>query len=426
LRERLNLFWRVYGNRRMLVVLLLGFSSGLPLALSASTLSIWLTEAGVSKAAIGIFAAIGTPYAIKFLWAPLVDGLRIPVLSDLFGRRRSWLLTTQGLLALGIAALGFADPTIDPWMTAFCALIVATISATQDIVYDAYRVEILPQEEQGAGAGAAVLGYRFGMIAASAGALLIAEVAGWHASYMVMAALVGVGVFATLLGREPEVAEQAATASEKKDFISWVKHYVISPFADFMKHKHWLAVLAFIVLYKFSDAFMGVMTNPFLIELGFSKGQIGTVVKFFGLWATILGSVLGGIIVYRLGLIRSLWICGFMHMLTNLLFVGQAWMGPNIYYLALCITLENGSGGMGTAAFVAFISGLCNRHFTGTQYALLSSLAAFGRTWLSTPAGVAAQTMGWPVFFFFSSLLAIPGLVLLWWLTKRTQLSATA
>jgi PAT family beta-lactamase induction signal transducer AmpG len=234
-----------------------------------------------------------------------------------------------------------------------------------------------------------------------------------------MAGLVAVGMLGTLMAHEPAIIEPKETDGNP---ASWVSRYVITPFTDFMRHDHWLAVLLFIVLYKFCDAFMGVMTNPFLIELGFTKGQIAAVVKLFGLWATIAGSLLGGFMVYRLGILRSLWICGFAHMLTNLMFVFQAWAGPNVYYLAACVTFENVSGGMGTAAFVAYISGLCNRHFTGTQYALLSSFAAFGRTWLSTPAGVVAEHLGWPLFLIFSSLLAVPGLVLLWWLTKRAGL----
>ena len=405
----------VYGHRRILVILLLGFSSGLPLALTGSTLSIWLSEAEISKASIGLFAAIATPYALKFLWSPLMDGVRLPVLTASLGRRRAWLLTTQIALVIAIMLLAFASPHVDPWRTALFALIVAIASASQDIVIDAYRVESLPPEEQGAGAGASVLGYRLGMIASAAGALFAAQAYGWQASYFIMSSLMLVGILTTLFCSEPPASAELEKAPRK----AWLREYIIEPFTDFMTHKHWLALLLFIMLYKFSDAFMGVMTNPFLIEIGFTKVQIGTVVKLFGLWATIAGSVAGGIVVYRLGIVRSLWLCGFAHMLTNFLFVGQAWMGPNVHYLGLCISLENFSGGMGTAAFVAFISRLCNRHFTATQYALLSSVSAIGRTWLSTPAGVAAQSLGWEGFFFFASLLALPSLALLLWLQKQ-------
>ena len=415
MRAKLAGWLAVYGRRRIFAILLLGFSSGLPLALTASTLGIWLTEAQISKASIGLFAAISTPYAFKFLWSPLIDGVRLPLLTAFFGRRRAWLLATQALLVVAIAALGLADPAVDAWRTALFALLVAIASASQDIVIDAYRVESLPPEEQGAGAGAGVLGYRLGMIASSAGALFSAQAYGWQATYFIMAALMGVGIVTTLLSPEPQAVQNV----QNKSGHSWLFEYVVEPFTDFMTHSHWLALLLFIMLYKFSDAFMGVMTNPFLIEIGFTKVEIGTVVKLFGLWATIFGSVAGGAMVFRLGIVRSLWICGFAHMLTNFMFVGQAWIGANVHYLALSITLENFSGGMGTAAFVAFISRLCNRHFTATQYALLSSVSAIGRTWLSTPAGGFAQVLGWEGFFFFASLLALPSLVLLHWLQRR-------
>jgi PAT family beta-lactamase induction signal transducer AmpG len=433
---------RLYARPRLVAVLLLGFASGLPLALTASTLSVWLTESGVSKAAIGLFAAVGTPYALKFLWAPLVDGLRLPFFCRVFGRRRGWLLAVQLLLAAALVLLGFASPAIDPWLTALAAVCVASLSATQDIVIDAYRVELLKEEEQGAGAAAVVLGYRFGMIASSAGALFLATWFGWQVTYMVMAGLLFIGMLAALMAGEPVVSPSPHAGEgrvgggtreissgttplpnppprEGRGFTAWLKAHVINPFGEFMQRPQWLAILLFIVLYKLADAFMGVMTNPFLIEIGFSKEQIATIVKLYGLIATIAGSFIGGWMVYKLGMMRSLWICGIGHGATNLMFVVQAYAGANEAVLALSITLENVTGGMGTAAFVAYISRLTNVAFTATQYALLSSLAAFGRTWLSTPAGWVAEQLGWPLFFAFAAALAIPGLVVLKWLTKR-------
>ena len=319
----------VYARWRILVLLLLGFSSGLPLALTASTLGIWLTEAQVSKASIGLFAAVATPYAMKFVWSPLMDGLRLPLLTRRLGRRRGWLLLTQLLLVLTIALLGMADPAIDPWHTALCALLVAVASASQDIVIDAYRVESLPPQEQGAGAGAGVLGYRIGMIVSSAGALFAAQAYGWQTTYLIMAALMGVGILTTLLSPEPQA--EAQTPGKPKG--NWLREYIVEPFSDFMTHRHWLALLFFIMLYKFSDAFMGVMSNPFLIEIGFTKVEIGTVVKFFGLWATILGSVAGGAMVFRLGIVRSLFLCGFAHMLPISCSLARRGSAP------MCITL---------------------------------------------------------------------------------------
>ncbi|MCE2927602.1 MAG: AmpG family muropeptide MFS transporter [Rickettsiales bacterium] len=413
---------RLYARPRLVAVLLLGFASGLPLALTASTLSVWLTESGVSKAAIGLFAAVGTPYALKFLWAPLVDGLRLPFFCRVFGRRRGWLLATQCLLAAALVMLGLADPAIDPWLTALAAMCVASLSATQDIVIDAYRVELLKEEEQGAGAAAVVLGYRFGMIASSAGALFLATWFGWQVTYVLMASLLAVGALAALMAGEPtQVSGFRVQGSERKKLSQWLQDHVVTPFAEFMQRPQWLAILLFIVLYKLADAFMGVMTNPFLIEIGFSKEQIATIVKLYGLIATIAGSFIGGWMVYKLGIMRSLWICGIGHGVTNFMFVVQAYAGADEAVLALSITLENVTGGMGTAAFVAYISRLTNVAFTATQYALLSSLAAFGRTWLSTPAGWVAEQLGWPLFFAFAAALAIPGLVVLWWMSYSSR-----
>lgn len=415
----------LYLHPRIIAILFLGFSSGLPLALTASTLGVWLTEAGVSKATIGLFAVVGTPYTLKFLWSPLMDAMQFPVLGRVFGFRRGWLIATQLLLMISLLCMGLADPTHNAWWTAMLALMVAIFSASQDIVIDAYRVEILKPEQYGAGAATAVLGYRIGMIVASAGALYLATYFGWMVTYWVMAALMAVGIITVLLCGEPE-RHKAQKEINDHTPLDWIREHVIAPFSDFMKRPHWIAILLFILLYKLADAFMGVMTNPFLIDIGFSKEQIATVVKLYGLIATILGSFVGGALVFRLGMIRSLWICGVGHGVTNLLFVVQSYLGADVQFLALSITLENMTGGMGTAVFIAFMSGLCNLHFTATQYALLSSFSAFGRTWLSAPAGWVAELLGWSGFFVFAAVLAIPGLVVLWWLGKRTPLGKTA
>lgn len=410
-------FFALYFNRRMAAMVLLGFASGLPLALTASTLTVWLSEAGVSKAAIGLFAAVGTPYALKFLWSPLMDGVRLPLLGRALGQRRSWIILTQFLLFVGLMAMGTADPSLAPWWTALLAVCVATASASQDIVLDAYRVEWLKPEEQAAGSASFVFGYRLGMITASAGALYLATYVGWQATYSIMALCVGVGAVTVLLAGEPVNPHMASRQGQT--LTLFVRESVIAPFTEFMSRTGWINVLLFVLLYKFADAFMGVMTNPFLLELGFTKTDIAGVVKLYGLVATIAGGFIGGAMVFRLGMIKSLWICGILQGLTNLVFMAQAYVGADIGFLAVTITLENLSGGMGTAAFVAYMSSLCNLRFTATHYALLSSFAAFGRTWLSTPAGLVAQAAGWPVFFALATLLAIPGLLALWWLTRR-------
>lgn len=407
----------LYLQPRLLVVLVLGFISGLPLALTASTLSVWLAESGVSLTAIGMFAAVGTPYTLKFLWSPLVDGLRLPLFTDLFGKRRGWMIATQLLLMGGLIALGLSDPVQNAWMVALFALIIATASATQDIVIDAYRVEMLPASEQGAGAAVAVLGYRVGMIVSSAGALFMATELGWTTTYFIMAAFIPIAWLAVFAGGEKEV--DANKQVRQMSVKNWVGEYLIEPFSDFMRRDGWLMILLFILLYKLGDAFIGGITNPFLINIGFSKNEIATVVKLYGVIATIVGSLIGGALIIRIGMVKTLWLCGIGHALTNLMFVAQAKIGWDVDFLAFSISLENISGGMGTAAFVAFISNLVNKRFTATQYALLSSFSAFGRTWLSTPAGWFAERLGWEMFFIFSVILSVPSLILLWWLNRK-------
>ncbi len=415
-------FFSVYSKPAILIVFALGFSSGLPLALTATTLGAWLTKAGLDMKSIGLFAAIGTPYALKFLWSPLIDAVHFPVLCKLFGRRRGWLLATQFALVASLLALSLTDPAINVWNTAFMALLVAIFSASQDIVIDAYRVESLKPEQYGAGAAAVVLGYRFGMIASTALPLYLSDHISWHAIYLIMSTLVGVGILTTLIAREPPQSAAVEATQTRLSAPLWLREHVVLPFADFMTRPHWLALLLFIVLYKFADAFMGVMTTPFLLHTGFTGEQLATVMKLYGVIATIVGSFFGGALVFRLGITRTLWICGIAHMFTNLMFVVQARLGADVHFLILSVTLENISGGMGTAAFVAFMSSLTHVRFTATQYALLSSFAAFGRTWLSTPSGRIAEALGWEGFFTFASLLALPGLALLWWLSKKMDL----
>lgn len=407
-----------YFARHQLLILFLGFYSGLPLALTASTLTAWLSDAAVERAAIGLFAAVATPYAFKFLWSPLVDGLRIPLLGKL-GRRKSWLLATQALLAAAITAMAFTDPSIGAGVTALVAVVVATLSATQDIVIDAYRVERLETEEQGTGAAMATFGYRIGMLISGAGALALADAYGWQATYLIMGAIMASSLVLTLLAKEP--ARMGGEPKATHGVVAFVKQSVIAPFKDFMTRPHWLHVLLFVVLYKLGDAFMGIMFNPFLLDLGFTKTEIAQVVKVYGLIATIVGSFIGGWLVMQWGMYRTLMLCGFGHMLTNLLLVVQAHLGHDLHFLIVSITLENLTGGMATTAFIAYLSALCKTHYTATQYALLSSFASFGRTWLSTPSGALSAAVGWEWFFAIASLMALPGLALLWWLERQQK-----
>jgi len=427
---------RVYTDRRVLAILFLGFSSGLPLALTFGTLSLWLAEVGISKTTIGLFALMGAPYTFKFVWAPLVDRMPVPYLTRRLGRRRGWAIVTQLALMATIAGLGATNPLARPWLTAVFALMVAFWSASQDIVVDAYRVEILEERQYGAGAAMIVLGYRIGMLVSGAGALYLATYVGWLATYGLMAVFMTVGIATILLNPEPKVQKSRESVEQenriaayleanphlqgkKSQALAWVYGAVIGPFAEFMSRRGWLVILLFILLYKFGDALAGVMSNPFYIELGFTKIQIANISKAFGLAATIIGGVTGGVIVNRLGILKSLFVCGILQMLSNLMFAVLAMVGNDPRMLTLTIAVENLSGGMGTAAFVAYLSSLCNIAYTATQYALLTSFMAFGRTLLSSSGGWMADHMSWINFFIATTGAALPGLLLLVWITKR-------
>jgi PAT family beta-lactamase induction signal transducer AmpG len=406
----------VYRDRRIFCVLCLGFSSGLPLALVAGTLSVWLAELGVSRTVIGLFALVGLPYTLKFLWSPLIDGLRLPILTAALGRRRGWAIATQIALIAAALALGASDPTADPGMTAALALLVAFCSASQDIVIDAYRVEILSERQQGAGAAAIQIGYRIAMVVSGAGALYMASFFGWFAAYAFVGALVLVGIAAILLNPEPSAAPAGV---EKKGAAAWIKVHVVEPLTEFAGRPGWGWVLLFILLYKFGDAVAAVMTGPFYIGIGFSKIEIANVTKAFGVAMSIAGAVAGGAMVAKLGTLRALLVAGLLQAASNLMFVAQAMAGHDIAMLTATIAIENLTGGMGTAAFVAYLSGLCNVAFTATQYALLSSLMAVGRTVLASSGGWIADQMDWVSFFLVSTVAAVPGLILLVWMMRR-------
>lgn len=401
----------VYTHPKVIAILFLGISSGLPLPLTGATLDAVLNQAGVTKTAIGLFAIVGTPYAFKYLWAPFIDNLRIPILSRLIGRRRSWMIVSQICLIFSIAALGMSNPAENLMLTAALAFAVAFFSATQDIVIDAYRIESLEERDQGAGASAGVFGYMTAMkLLGGAMAFWLSDIVSWTYVYFIMAAIILVGIITVMLAGEPEVTERKYGDG---NWLEWLKHSVISPFADFIQKPGWWIILLFIVFYKFGDAFAGKMTTPFLQDVGFSNSQIAFYLKTFGLGALLFGTFIGGVIVYRFGMIKSLWACGFLQMGSNLMFVAQAHAGYNVEVLAVTVAVENISAGMGTAAFVAYLSSLCNIQYTATQYALLSSLAATGRTWLSASSGWFVDHVGWINFFLLSTAVAVPGLILL-------------
>jgi MFS transporter, PAT family, beta-lactamase induction signal transducer AmpG len=426
----------VYLRRRVLIVLLLGFSGGLPLALSGSTLLRWMAESGVNLGTIGLFALVGTPYTAKFLWAPLVDAIDVPVLSRLLGRRRGWLVLTQLVLLAAIVFLGMADPTVDPALVALGALLVATASATQDIVIDAFRVESLDESEQAAGMASYVAGYRIGMLASMAGALFLVSAferwdfsahAAWLASYLVMAALVVVGIVASLLAAEPRKSESVETAHAQPDPMTRVIETAYGAFVDFLRYRYVVVILAFVVLYKLTDALAGVMTAPFVYELGFSRDVYAAIIKGVGLAATLVGGFAGGFVARAFSLSASLWIGGILQAVANLAFSWQAVVGADVAWLTFAIVLENFTSAIGTVIFVAYLSALCrNPLHTATQYALLTALAAVGRTYMSAGAGFLASSVGWPVFFALCAVAAIPGLALLAWLQRSGHFAVLA
>lgn len=416
---------QVYLEFRVFLILLLGFSSGLPLLLVYGTLSAWLHDEGVSLTVIGWFSVASSAYALKFMWAPLVDRCPLPVLTPLMGQRRSWLLLSQLCVVGAILMLGGSNPGNDLTLTAMCAVILAFASATQDIVVDAYRIEVLDETRMGAGAANYVVGYRIATFAAGAGALIIADQAGWFAAYAVMAALVLVGIIATIVGPEPDrqvdvdQADILASPGKFDRIINVLKRYVWMPFAEFMTRRNWVAVLLFIALYKYGDALLGVMANPFYLDIGFSKTEIGLVTKGFGLAMTLLGGVLGGAFVVRFGTLNALMIGGILQAASNGVFALQAWVGPELPMLFVTIGIENLTGGIGTIAFVAYLSGLCNVAYTATQFALLSSLMAFTRTVLASGGGWLADQIDWVSYFLLTGFAAIPGLMMLVWLMRR-------
>jgi PAT family beta-lactamase induction signal transducer AmpG len=419
----------VYLQRRVLIVMFLGFSSGLPLALSGSTLAIWMRESGVNLGTIGLFALVGTPYTIKFAWAPLIDALDVPILSRLLGRRRGWLLLSQFLLIAAIVFLALCDPARSAFVVALGAVLVATASATQDIVVDAFRVESLNESEQAAGMASYVAAYRIGMLASTAGALFIVSAfqgagldhqAAWTAGYIVMAALVAIGIATTLMGTEPEQSA-AAEATHAKESAPWrVADAAIGAFSEFLSRDMAWVALAFVVLFKFTDALSGAMTGPFVIDLGFSRNEYAAIIKGVGLAATLIGGFAGGFVARAFSLPASLLLGGVLQSLANLAFSWQAVVGLNAAWLTFAIIAENFTSAIGTVIFVAYLSALCrNPLHTATQYALLTALAAFGRTYLSAGAGYIAHATGWVWFFVICALAGLPALALLGWLQRR-------
>lgn len=379
----------------------LGFASGLPLALTAGTLQAWLTVTGIDLKTIGLFTLVGLPYTLKFLWSPLMDRFVPPWL----GRRRGWMASAQAALLAGIVAMAVTGPE-SPWTLAALALMVAFMSASQDIAFDAYRADLLLAPERGFGAAVSVTGYRIGMLAAGAVALILAERIGWRETYLLMAGLMAAGVITTLFSPEPSAPVQVPRS---------LADAVLLPLREFFTRRRAVELLLIVVLYKVGDALAGSLTTAFLIRgVGFSPTEVGVVNKGMGMAATIIGALVGGAAMARWGLFRSLLVFGVLQAVSNLSFMVLAWSGKSYPLMVGAIAIENLSGGMGTAAFVALMMSLCDRRFTATQFALLSALAAVGRVVVGPPSGYLVDQVGWMHFFLISTAAALPALWVLW------------
>ena len=391
----------LFGNSRLGVMLTLGFASGLPLALSGSTLQAWLASTSVDISTIGLFSLVGLPYTLKFLWSPVMDRFVPPFL----GRRRGWMLVTQLLLMLLIAGAGLVSPEHALVVLGMIALGIAFASASQDIAVDAYRTDLLHAEERGLGAALSVAGYRVAMLVSGGLALIIADHAGWHATYWLLSLLLLAGVATSVFGPEPTWQPAPPRNMEQA---------VLKPFREFLSRERALVLLVFIVLYKLGDAFAGTLTTAFLLRgLGFSLTDVGVINKWMGLSATIVGGLGGGALMFRYGLYRCLLWFGILQALTNLGFMLLAAAGQSYIGMVLVIAAENLAGGMGTAAFVALLIALCDHRYSATQFALLSALSAVGRVFIGPPAGLLVEAAGWTHFFLVTFVVALPGLALL-------------
>jgi PAT family beta-lactamase induction signal transducer AmpG len=398
--ENRNSIVKTVLSRRMLVALIMGYVAGLPLELTSFVLKTWMREAGVDLTIIGLFALVGLPYTLKFITAPVLDRFSIP----LFGRRRGWLLIFQIGLMISVFSLGTSNPGQNPTVVAFFALLVAFFSASQDTVIDAYRREDLADEELGFGSSLYVGGYRVGMLLATGGGLILADHMPFSMVYAIMAACLMPGLITTLLTPEPDTPFGTPQS---------MREAVLEPFAEYFKRHNALWILAFILLYKIGDTMAGSMTAPFYVDLNYTKTEVGTVVKLFGFWAILGGSLLGGIIMLRIGINRSLWIFGLLQAISTAGFAALSVISHHVTALAAVVAFENLSAGMGTAAYAGFMASVTNKKFTATQYALLTSLMGVPRVFASAATGFLAKSLGWTAFFVFCTLIAAPGMLIL-------------
>ena len=402
-------------------MLFLGFSAGLPLLLILGTLSFWLREAGIDRSTIGYLTWIGLIYAGKWLWAPLVDRLPIPFLGRLLGRRRSWLIFAQAIIVLGLLGMASLDPKVAITPVVWCALLVAFGSATQDIALDAFRIESADSDRQAALAATYQTGYRLALIWSGAGVLWLAarvetgagyDASAWQFAYVVMACSIAVGTITTLLSKEPVRIELTKARNAK----AWLHQTLIEPFAEFITRYGWhaIAILGLIAIYRISDIVMGIMANPFYVDMGYTKDEVAAVSKVFGVIMTLLGAFIGGVLALRFGVMRILFLGAALSAVSNLLFAWLATQGHDLTGLVWVISADNLSSGIATAAFIAFLSSLTNIQYSATQYALFSSMMLLAPKWLAGFSGVFVDTFGYQAFFISTAIIGVPVLLLIW------------
>jgi PAT family beta-lactamase induction signal transducer AmpG len=411
-----------YLRKRPLAALLLGISSGFPLALLLGTMTFWLTKVGIDKKTIGFAVGLTTPYTLKFLWAPFIDRIKLPVLTGLFGQRRAWLFFVMALLFVSVWMLGASDPANGLGAFAFWAIAVSFLGATQDIVIDAYRIEILSDEELPHGTANNQFGYRLGALAAGVGTIAMASPEGFNLGFaraygftafciipgIIAAFWAGPGLHDKVLAREPAMAAG-----------KWLETTIVGPFREFLRRRGSVLILLFVLIYKLGDAMGQIMLNPMILELGFSDTEFLVINKGVGFWGLIVGTALAAPFMAWLGMGRALFVSGLLMMLSNGMFAILAAQGHSNTWLTIAVTTEQVTSGMGLTVFVTYLSGLSNVAYTATQFALLSSFAAVGRTWLSSPAGIAAEQFGWVGFWLMTMVVAIPGMLLLWLLWRK-------
>lgn len=405
----------IYFSKKILIIFCMGISSGIPLYMVLSTLFIWLTRENIEISTVGLFALTQLPWSLKFIWAPVVDKYKIPILNRILGQRKSWLLITQICLIASLILLGYSNPNNNIYLTAFFALLTAFFSANQDIIIDAYRIEILEDDMQGVGAAVTQFGYRIGGIFAGAGSLYLKSVFDWSTVFLIISSIIFIVMLLTIL----VIKIQTSTIKKSSESL-------FAPFQEFISRnslQRILIIILFIFFFKFGDVVAGIMANPFYVQIGFSNIEIANASKLFGVIMTLVGVFIGGYMVKKIGLLNSLLISGFFQIISNLLYVMLNYVGPEFNFLLITVAGENFSGGMGSASFVAYLSVLCKKEYSGTQYALLSSIMGLARTFLSAPSGFVVEYIGWGNFFLISTIIGIPGLIILLWMRKKFPLS---